>query len=258
MVMGRFSDIVLRRFAVREEEMEMMTVSHLQRSKSISSVNEVKRMPRRQGSDPFPLGDLSNLSPCLTRGDRGSFVRAVNTVKSMQRVSSEDAFSAFFPENTCQKRAVFMLVQIKKIAVSFLARNYPSAIEPLLATIGSRLFTLFYIIKVLPVGNERAAFMDEADNLVKQSQLSSHDCGARETAYAVHFALNIHRAQFRFSAEDMEVVLTKSLACIRSCIERELKLSNKERESMYVFQQVMANTTYPIPKLLIAKPVSNN
>lgn len=251
--MGRFSDLVLRRFAVAEEEVELMAFSPLHRSKSVSVVKE-KRMPRRQGSDPFPLGDLPCLAPCLTRGDRGSFVRAVNTVKSMQRVSSEDAFAAFFPENTCQKRAVFMLVQIKKLALLPLARKHPSALEPLLATIGSRLFTLFYIIKVLPAGPERTAFMDEADSLVTQSHLSPHDCGAREAAYAVHFALHLHRAQFRFSDEEVQQVLSKSLACIRSCIERELKLSSKERESMYVFQQVMANTTYPVPTLLIAKP----
>ncbi|KAI0238788.1 hypothetical protein L0F63_005487 [Massospora cicadina] len=232
--MGRWSDILLRRFAAREEDVELAVVNRIQRCKSISSVKEVKRITRRQCSDPFPLGELPDS-------------RAVNTVKCMQRANAENAFSEFFPENTCQKRAVFMLVLIKKQAVAFLSKDYPAAIEPLLSTIGSRLFTLFYIIQVLPDGPERAVFMEEANELIKQAQLPPQVCGVREAAYAVSFSLHYHQKQYGYTNEELHIVLNKALKCIQSCIERELKLSTKERESMYVFQQVIANTSYPTP-----------
>ncbi|KAI9295815.1 hypothetical protein K502DRAFT_329596 [Neoconidiobolus thromboides FSU 785] len=206
--------------------------------------------PSPSSVPPSPAAPSFNQK--LTREERGSFVKAVNTVKKLSHSNSEAAFSAFFPENVCQKRAIFMLVHLKKqVFCPLLNSKSPNLIAPLLATIGDRLFTLFYIIKVLKPGEVRSTAMAEAQNLVKASGLNPQICGTRETAFAVYFALQTINNSFFMDDELKGKVLEKSNECLKSCIEKELKLSESEKESMYVFQQVMSGFHFTTPKLLL-------
>jgi len=231
--------------------------SPVMRSHSVDSLPNVKQRTSLRVRNDVRLNAQVEpvLSPALSRDQRGNFVKAVNTVKALSHVSAEDAFSAFFPENICQKRAIFMLVQIKKqILIPSLSHTHPSAIIPILSTIGDRLFTYFYAVRVLEQEDlQRASILEEARCLLSQSTLLIRSNGAHEAAYSVYYALLHHRRQFRYSSQLITEMLDKARAIIHSCLDRESKLSPSERESMYIFQQVMANTQYNPPKLLISK-----
>ncbi|KXN72897.1 hypothetical protein CONCODRAFT_77548 [Conidiobolus coronatus NRRL 28638] len=236
--------------------------SNIRRSQSCARPPIPKKRPALQKSHeaPEPTAHLP-ITPTSSHSDLSSppspppthvsFVKAVQTVRKQQSTQTE-SFSDFFPEKVWQNRTKFMIIQLEKdVFTPILSAQYPEMVPQLLQSVADRLFTWFFILKLLPAGPERMKYMNEALRLVQQSQLNPRANGVREVCYSVFYTL-CQLPPYRIPTHLQQNLLDASMQCIESCLEREERLSAGERESMYTFQIAMYRGIYSYsPKLLI-------
>ncbi|KAI8977642.1 hypothetical protein BDF20DRAFT_820958 [Mycotypha africana] len=231
---------------------------------------------------------------------KSSFLEALNSVsKQAIRTQFDDVFdSFFFNDKRCQLRALFMTARLKQNldSTTMASSHHPSSsLDPNLLhqppqrsssqqhksvdrfwrTVCHRLYTLNYILFVLPADSEtRNQFLRKMESGLAQQQQGKEllqQRGGMEAHFSVRYALDHCRRRRRktlledafeaekrnggnvegailpttstLSAEEMRKhnhIVENARYIIEQCLDSEARLGHQERDAMYVLHSMRA------------------
>lgn len=167
--------------------------------------------------------------------------------KETQNTQFDDIFdSFFFNDKRCQHRALFMAARLKQ--------SLPKSPDPFWRLVTHRLYTLNYILFVLPSDStSRRQFL---------LKVETQPPGAMEATFAIRYALEHRKLKRRktlledaFELEkrnggpgaglpdptlEQEKLVDRAAGILHQCLESESKLGHAEKDAMYIFHSLRA------------------